>query len=58
LDARKQIPRLPAQAATAVDLFNANLYEHHASIREHLEDMPEITNLRWTSDFGVHRQLP
>lgn len=52
LDALAQVPRLRTQAAKAVDLFNAKLYEHHSYIREHLEDMPEIRNWRWTPDFS------
>ncbi|MFY9779754.1 MAG: phosphoketolase family protein [Candidatus Baltobacteraceae bacterium] len=52
LDALFQIPRLRVAAESAVELFNAKLYEHHAYIREHLEDMPEITNWRWTADFS------
>jgi xylulose-5-phosphate/fructose-6-phosphate phosphoketolase len=58
LDALKHIPRLRTQAAKAVDLFNAKLYEHHAYIRAHLEDMPEITNWRWTADFGESNTPP
>jgi len=46
LDALAHVPRLRTQAAKAVDLFNAKLYEHHSYIREHLEDMPEIRNWR------------
>jgi xylulose-5-phosphate/fructose-6-phosphate phosphoketolase len=52
LDALEHIPRLRRQAAKAVDLFKAKLFEHHTYIREHLEDMPEITNWRWTPDFS------
>jgi len=52
LDALAHVPRLRTQAAKAVDLFNAKLYEHHSYIREHLEDMPEIRNWRWTADFS------
>jgi xylulose-5-phosphate/fructose-6-phosphate phosphoketolase len=52
LDALKHVPRLRSQAADAVDMFNRKLYEHHGYIREHLADMPEIRNWRWTADFS------
>jgi len=52
IDALKYIPRLRSQASAAVDLFNGKLYEHDGYIREHLEDMPEIRNWRWTADFS------
>lgn len=52
LDALKHIPRLRVQAANAVQLFGKKLNEHHAYIREHLEDMPEIRNWHWTADFS------
>jgi xylulose-5-phosphate/fructose-6-phosphate phosphoketolase len=51
LDALKHVPRLRAQAAGAIELFKRKLFEHDAYIREHLEDMPDIRNWRWTSDF-------
>jgi xylulose-5-phosphate/fructose-6-phosphate phosphoketolase len=58
LDALEQVPRLRTQAAKAVALFEGKLDEHHAYIREHLEDMPEITNWRWTSDFSEASSPP
>jgi xylulose-5-phosphate/fructose-6-phosphate phosphoketolase len=58
LDALFQIPRLRVAAEKAVELFNAKLYEHHTYIREHLEDMPEITNWRWTADFSEASSPP
>jgi xylulose-5-phosphate/fructose-6-phosphate phosphoketolase len=51
LDALEHIPRLRAQASDAIAMFEAKLREHHAYIREHLEDMPEIRNWHWTADF-------
>jgi xylulose-5-phosphate/fructose-6-phosphate phosphoketolase len=51
LDALKHIPRLRAHASDAIAMFEAKLVEHHAYIREHLEDMPEIRNWHWTADF-------
>jgi xylulose-5-phosphate/fructose-6-phosphate phosphoketolase len=52
LDALKHIPRLRVQAANAINLFGKKLIEHHDYIREHLEDMPEIRNWKWTADFS------
>jgi xylulose-5-phosphate/fructose-6-phosphate phosphoketolase len=46
------VPRLRSQAADAVEMFDRKLYEHHGYIREHLADMPEIQNWRWTADFS------
>jgi xylulose-5-phosphate/fructose-6-phosphate phosphoketolase len=51
LDALHHVPRLRSEAASAVDLFEARLRKHSAYIREHLEDMPEITQWRWTTDL-------
>jgi xylulose-5-phosphate/fructose-6-phosphate phosphoketolase len=52
IDAINQLPHLRLAAAGAVELFERKLYEHHVYIREHLEDMPEIRNWRWTADFS------
>jgi xylulose-5-phosphate/fructose-6-phosphate phosphoketolase len=52
IEALKYIPRLHAQAANAADLFERKLGEHRVYIREHLEDLPEIENWRWTSDWS------
>jgi xylulose-5-phosphate/fructose-6-phosphate phosphoketolase len=41
-----------------VDLFNRKLFEHHDYIREHLEDIPEIVNWRWTPDFSEPNSPP
>ena len=51
-DALKYVPCLRAQASEVIDAFQRKLEEHHAYIREHLEDMPEIKNWHWTSDFS------
>jgi len=52
LDALKRIPRLRLQAADAIALFGRKLNDHYDYIREHLEDMPEIRNWKWTADFS------
>jgi xylulose-5-phosphate/fructose-6-phosphate phosphoketolase len=52
IDALKHVPRLRSQASDAIDMFNRKLYEHYAYIREHFQDMPEIRNWSWTSDFS------
>jgi xylulose-5-phosphate/fructose-6-phosphate phosphoketolase len=51
MDALKYVPRLRSDVSDVIDMFNRKLYEHHVYIREHLEDMPEIRNWHWTSDF-------
>jgi xylulose-5-phosphate/fructose-6-phosphate phosphoketolase len=58
IDALNAVPRLRAEAADAIALFRAKLYEHHAYIREHLEDMPEIRNWHWTADVGAPSAPP
>ena len=69
MDALKRIPRFRSQVSDVIDMFNRKLAEHPAYIRENLQDMPEIRNWRWTSDFtepttpppsvkgSVHKQL-
>ena len=52
IDALKHVSRLRSQVSDVVDMFNRKLYEHHDYIRQHLEDMPEIRNWRWTADFS------
>jgi xylulose-5-phosphate/fructose-6-phosphate phosphoketolase len=58
IDALNNIPRLQSHVSGVIDMFNAKLYEHHSYIREHLEDMPEIRNWHWTTDFGVPATPP
>jgi xylulose-5-phosphate/fructose-6-phosphate phosphoketolase len=52
IDALKHVPRLGSHASDAIALFNRKLYEHHAYIRQHFQDMPEIRNWSWTTDFS------
>jgi xylulose-5-phosphate/fructose-6-phosphate phosphoketolase len=35
-------------ASHVVDLFEQKLEQHHHYIREHLDDMPEIKNWKWS----------
>ena len=52
IDALKHVGRLRSEASDAIDKFNRKLYEHHAYIRQHFQDMPEIRNWSWTKDFS------
>jgi xylulose-5-phosphate/fructose-6-phosphate phosphoketolase len=52
IDALKHVPRLGTQGSDAIEFFNGKLYEHHAYIRQHFQDMPEIRNWSWTKDFS------
>ncbi len=44
-------PSLRDAAERAAAYFDERLRTHATYIREHLEDMPEITNWQWTADF-------
>jgi len=52
IEALKYVPRLRSTASETIDLFERRLAEHRIYIREQLEDLPEIANWRWTSDFS------
>jgi len=52
MDALKYLMRQRSHVSDVIDMFNRKLYEHHSYIREHLEDLPEIRNWRWTADFS------
>jgi xylulose-5-phosphate/fructose-6-phosphate phosphoketolase len=58
IDALKHVPRLRSLASDAIDMFNRKLYEHHAYIREHIQDLPEIRNWSWTKDFREPQAPP
>ncbi len=58
IDALKYVPRLRSKSADVIDLFERKLYDHHAYVREHLVDLPEIVNWHWTDDFSEPDQPP
>ncbi len=50
LEALRRARRAPAGAASLEAHCREMLDRHHSYVREHLEDMPEITNWSWGSD--------
>jgi xylulose-5-phosphate/fructose-6-phosphate phosphoketolase len=52
IEALKYVRRLGPQITGVVDEFNRKLYDHGLYIREHFQDMPEIANWHWTTDFS------
>lgn len=58
MDALNYVPRLRLQAADAINMFNRKLYEHSVYIRQHFQDLPEILNWHWTSDFSESTTPP
>ncbi len=58
IDALTHVPRLKSEAADVIDLFNQKLYDHQTYVREHLADLPEIVNWRWTDDFSLPDSPP
>ncbi|MDY7560611.1 phosphoketolase family protein [Pseudomonas sp. 10B1] len=52
IDALSHVPRLRSHSLDAMSYFEGQLRRHHTYIREHFEDMPEIRNWHWTSDFS------
>jgi xylulose-5-phosphate/fructose-6-phosphate phosphoketolase len=48
LDVIDRVPGLGAKAAYAKQEFRDRLTEHHAYVREHGDDLPDIRDWRWT----------
>lgn len=40
--------QLATEASHVVDLLEQKLVQHHHYIREHLDDMPQIKNCKWS----------
>ena len=40
------------------NFFNRKLYEHQIYTRQNFQDLPEITNWHWTSDFSDPTEPP
>ncbi len=49
MEALRRAKRRPANADVLIDECNGMLEKHHAYVREHFEDMPEIASWRWTA---------
>ncbi|MCA0255392.1 MAG: phosphoketolase family protein [Proteobacteria bacterium] len=47
IEAINRMPSLGRKGADAIAFFEAKLAEHHAYVRLHGEDMPEIQNWKW-----------
>jgi len=47
MEALRRARRTPAGAADLNEYCAAQLRRHHAYVREHFEDMPEIRGWRW-----------
>jgi xylulose-5-phosphate/fructose-6-phosphate phosphoketolase len=58
IDALKHVPRLRSQVSETIDLFSRKLYDHSVYIRQHFEDLPEIRNWHWTTDFSEPAEPP
>jgi xylulose-5-phosphate/fructose-6-phosphate phosphoketolase len=58
MDALKYVTRRRSHASDLIDMLNRKLHEHHAYIRDHFEDMPEIRNWHWTADFSEPTEPP
>lgn len=58
IDALSHLPRLRDQSQEAMRFFESQLRRHHVWIREHFEDLPEIRNWHWTTDFSEPQTPP
>ncbi|MCE5324370.1 phosphoketolase family protein [bacterium] len=50
IDAIQRVPRFRHKAGTAVSRFNSELNKHKSYIYENDEDMPEITDWKWSDE--------
>jgi xylulose-5-phosphate/fructose-6-phosphate phosphoketolase len=48
MEALRRVPRLRSQSAHLIEEFEGKLAEHRIYIQEHLEDMPEIRDWKWS----------
>ena len=48
IEAIKRAGKYPEKSAATIAMFEAKLLEHAAYIKQHFEDMPEISKWKWT----------
>jgi xylulose-5-phosphate/fructose-6-phosphate phosphoketolase len=51
LDAIARLPMLGARAADLTQMLRDKLQSHHTYIREHGEDMPEVSDWKWRARY-------
>ncbi len=49
IEALRRVPRLAARAPVLIERCTAMLRRHETYVREHLQDMPEVSEWRWTA---------
>ncbi len=50
IEAMRRLPKLQEKAHALIDLCNEQIDMHRKYVVEHLEDMPDVRNWRWTPD--------
>ncbi len=53
MEAMNRVARIRSRSATIINRFNKKLLQHKEYVRVHLEDMPEVTEWKWTDDFDA-----